>query len=240
MLDQISTTGLQPIQEIAAVKPRKVLHMVKNERMGGYIPEWRTVTTSSDKVEQTLTQAANIKGSSFESALAYNAANIDETPPHLQEFGFSDLADMANPLHHIPVVGHLYREITGDEIKPIGNIIGGALYGGAAGAAAGITDAVIREETGKNLTENTIDFALRGKKPAFKHLKTDNPLTKLQQVQNNLETNAYNNLPASLLSFTNTAQAYQAQDAARITIERLSDTSGSNEKASGLYALANS
>ena len=49
--------------------------------------------------------------------------------------GFADLLDMVNPLQHIPVIGSIYRQISGDEIRPIIKIAGGALFGGPLGAA---------------------------------------------------------------------------------------------------------
>ena len=43
-------------------------------------------------------------------------------------FGFLDLLDMVNPLQHIPVVGPVYRSVTGDTIKPISQMVGGMAY----------------------------------------------------------------------------------------------------------------
>lgn len=74
-----------------------------------------------------------------------------------EEFGFFDLLDMVNPLQHIPLVGNLYREMTGDSIKPISTIIGGALFGGPLGAASGIVNVIVAEETGKDIVGNVID-----------------------------------------------------------------------------------
>ena len=47
--------------------------------------------------------------------------------PRFHPFGedglsFLDLIDVVNPLHHIPVVGPMYREITGDVINPLPRI----------------------------------------------------------------------------------------------------------------------
>jgi hypothetical protein len=47
---------------------------------------------------------------------------------------FGDLLDIINPLHHIPIVGDIYRKLTGDDIKPAFQIAGGALFGGPLGA----------------------------------------------------------------------------------------------------------
>lgn len=50
-------------------------------------------------------------------------------------FDFGDLLDLVNPLQHIPVVGKVYRELTGDTIAPGIRVAGGALFGGPLGAA---------------------------------------------------------------------------------------------------------
>lgn len=54
------------------------------------------------------------------------------------KLGFGDLLDIINPLHHIPLVGTIYRSISGDAINPVMKIAGGALFGGPIGAAMSI------------------------------------------------------------------------------------------------------
>jgi len=48
---------------------------------------------------------------------------------------FGDVLDVINPLHHIPLVGNVYRKLSGDTIAPAARIGGGALFGGPLGAA---------------------------------------------------------------------------------------------------------
>lgn len=50
-----------------------------------------------------------------------------------QELTFDDVIDVFNPLHHLPLVGMVYRELSGDEIKPAMQIAGGLAYGGPTG-----------------------------------------------------------------------------------------------------------
>ena len=38
------------------------------------------------------------------------------TAPDEDGFGFADLIDIINPLHHIPVVNVIYRNLSGDAI----------------------------------------------------------------------------------------------------------------------------
>jgi len=61
---------------------------------------------------------------------------------------FRDVLDLVNPLQHIPVVGNIYRELTGDELAPAVRVAGGALFGGPLGAALSVAGLVI--ESGKD------------------------------------------------------------------------------------------
>lgn len=63
---------------------------------------------------------------------------------------FYDLLDAINPLHHIPVVGAIYRELSGDEISPASRVAGGALFGGPIGAGLAAADTFIEYETGQD------------------------------------------------------------------------------------------
>lgn len=48
-------------------------------------------------------------------------------------FSFGDFIDMINPLHHIPVVGQVYRALTGDQISDTARMAGGGLFAGPLG-----------------------------------------------------------------------------------------------------------
>ena len=136
--------------------PQKVLKMVKNDRMSGYVPKWAKPTSAQETIEARLSNAQTIEPAT-QNALAYN--HTPSIQNQNDEFGFADLIDMVNPLHHVPVVGHLYREMTGDEIKPIGKIMGGAVFGGAIGAASGLVNVIIEEETGQDIAGNAMTLA---------------------------------------------------------------------------------
>jgi len=56
---------------------------------------------------------------------------------------FKDVLDLVNPLQHIPVVGNVYRELTGDTLAPGIRVAGGALFGGPIGAALSVAGLVI-------------------------------------------------------------------------------------------------
>jgi hypothetical protein len=68
-----------------------------------------------------------------------------------QDLSFWDVLDIVNPLQHIPIVGSVYRAVTGDEIKPAMQIGGDILYGGVIGGMASIANAVLQEASGKDL-----------------------------------------------------------------------------------------
>ncbi len=139
----------------------QVYTMVKNERMGGFVPSYG----GSESVQ-----------------------SADASGEQSGDFSFFDLVDMVNPLQHIPVLNLAYRAITGDEIKPISQIIGGAAYGGFAGAASGLVNAIVEEETGDNIGGHIASFAFGRDRP------TPPDLIDQEQI-------AYDDLPVTLLSF---------------------------------------
>jgi hypothetical protein len=180
--------------------PQKTLHMVKNDRMAGSVPAWKTTSTNS--VETSLSRAAaaaEIK-TLPQNALSYKAPAFPAKKAQTEAFGFGDLVDMVNPLHHIPIVGNFYRELTGDEIKPIGKIMGGAIFGGPLGAAAGLVNLVAEQETGKDITENAIAFVTSGNAPHWRSHDTilnQTPETRLAAAH----TKTQENMPGNLLAF---------------------------------------
>lgn len=66
------------------------------------------------------------------------------------DFSFHNLLSIINPLEHLPVIGTLYRTITGTHIGVPERIAGDALYGGLWGAVSGAADAVFEAVTGKD------------------------------------------------------------------------------------------
>jgi len=76
--------------------------------------------------------------------------------------------DAVNPLQHIPLVGALYRHMTGDEINPAARLAGDALYGGPIGAALAAVDIAWQKTTGRDMGETMIAALTKdkGKNPA--------------------------------------------------------------------------
>ncbi len=80
---------------------------------------------------------------------------------------FSDLLDVINPLQHIPIVSNIYQAMTGDKISSGAKIAGDALFGGPIGLIASIANAVVSQESGKDIGENLLAMA------TDKYTKTD-------------------------------------------------------------------
>lgn len=79
-------------------------------------------------------------------------------------FGFLDLVDAVNPLHHIPIVGQIYRHISGDELSPASRVAGGSLYFGPIGGALSVVNVAVEHGTGKDMGDHV--FALLSDDPA--------------------------------------------------------------------------
>lgn len=89
------------------------------------------------------------------------------------DFGFEDVVDLLNPLQHIPIVGTIYRAVTGDTIKPEVQVAGSIAYGAVTGslllsAAAGVASAIFEQDTGKEPTIQLAEALFGGGKAAPK------------------------------------------------------------------------
>ena len=71
-------------------------------------------------------------------------------------FGFLDLIDVINPLQHIPLIGTLYREFTGDEIGALPRIAGSTLFFGPIGAAVAGANVVLETASGKDVGDHVM------------------------------------------------------------------------------------
>ncbi len=95
-----------------------------------------------------------------------NSANKTSHPVETQQtkndFDFEDILDILNPLHHIPVVSKVYKEQANDEIsdnsKVVGDVFYGVLTGGVLGVLGAIGNAVLRQETGKDVSGHLLAF----------------------------------------------------------------------------------
>jgi hypothetical protein len=132
----------------------------KRGRVNGSVPVWRTAESAKEQTEARLTQALSPEedsAPSFQLALAETPEAAPKNAPE-KPFGFGDLVDIVNPLQHLPVVSTLYRQMTGDEIRGSGRLIGGAIFGGPLGAGSALVNLVVEQETGRDLTETALAF----------------------------------------------------------------------------------
>lgn len=89
--------------------------------------------------------------------------------PDFRPFGddgltFGDLIDVVNPLQHLPVVGNVYRWLTGDDLSPAARVAGGALYGGPIGLAGSIGQLIVNGVMG-GAPDQEVLTALLGPSP---------------------------------------------------------------------------
>ncbi|MGG5809841.1 hypothetical protein [Falsiroseomonas sp. CW058] len=68
--------------------------------------------------------------------------------PQPQTMTFADFLSGLNPLHHLPVVGTIYRAATGESIPPVMRVLGGGLLGGPLGMLSAAVMAAIDEFRG--------------------------------------------------------------------------------------------
>ena len=92
-------------------------------------------------------------------AAAVTPAGKSDTGSFTVNTAFHDLLDIVNPLQHLPVVGTLYRAITGDTMGTVEKIAGDALYGGPWGAISSVADTAFEAVTGKDFGSTVLAFA---------------------------------------------------------------------------------
>lgn len=73
------------------------------------------------------------------------ALGPDEAAPIAGEITFDEFLQGLNPLHHLPVIGTIYRAATGETVPPAMRVLGGALFGGVVGMLGAAALAAIEE-----------------------------------------------------------------------------------------------
>ena len=77
--------------------------------------------------------------------------------PADHDISFSDVLSALNPLQYLPVVGTIYRAVTGDRpplsLRAVGGIIAGGLMGGPVGAAISAAGSLLQHITGIDLDD---------------------------------------------------------------------------------------
>jgi hypothetical protein len=93
-----------------------------------------------------------------------SAVPVKPAKPDHKGFSFGDFLDIINPLQHLPVIGTLYRRLTGDEMGPTAEIAGGALFGGLIGAVSSVADVLWAQATGKDFGNTVLSWLRLDKK----------------------------------------------------------------------------
>ena len=80
-------------------------------------------------------------------------SNLVVTAPHKpHRSAFSELLSELNPLQYLPVVGTIYRAITGDtisdEARTVGSLVMSGITGGPVGVAIGVATMAVEKVTG--------------------------------------------------------------------------------------------
>jgi hypothetical protein len=127
--------------------------LASSQGMSVYSPQYHAMVSSpgsarAEAVTSTATKAADVKE---------------------DEGFFGHLLDVVNPLQHLPIIGTIYRAITGDKMGPVEKIAGDTLYGGMWGAIAAIADVAFEGITGKSFEDTALAwFKGDGKSKATK------------------------------------------------------------------------
>lgn len=106
------------------------------------------VNTTTDAASQDRSALPRLLPGKRHELDAADAAFFAGAKPGDPDLTFGEVLDVINPLQHIPLVGTLYRKLTGDTISPAARIVGGAIYGGPIGAGVAMAGAVIEQATG--------------------------------------------------------------------------------------------
>lgn len=129
---------------------------------------------AQNEIIDNLNQVAQGRTASFnKNLIGYAPQKIEQHTTRQEAFQINDVIDVINPLHHLPVVGTVYRKVTDDSLHPISGIIGGALYGGPIGAITGTANAISKVQTGKDLGEYALS-AIGQKTPTIEKSSSNN------------------------------------------------------------------
>ncbi len=115
----------------------------------------------SNEVWQPRFMPASFRQDPADDAIQFNDLALDAAPEAEKDDGFQafgddgftvlDALDIINPLQHLPLVGPLYRELTGDSLDPFSRIAGSTLFFGPLGTAVSSANVALEEFTGKDM-----------------------------------------------------------------------------------------
>jgi hypothetical protein len=126
--------------------------------MSIYSTQYHAWVSSPDQIRPasaTGTQAAGTQATDASSPDT-SAKPVEGAAKQEHEGFFHHLLDVINPLQHLPIIGTIYRAITGDKMGPIEKIAGDTLYGGMWGAITSIADVAFEGITGKSFEDTAL------------------------------------------------------------------------------------
>ncbi len=219
MLLPAATQTTVPASAVEKTAPQQTWRRTQQPRTAGTMPVWGQPVPARQETQTRLASAAEEKnpltGNNSVLALREDPAMTPTSAATEQttddDLSFSDLLDIVNPLQHLPVVGFVYRQVTGDTIKPMAQVIGGGLYGGLPGAAASMVNVAVEEATGKDIAGNMLAL-VDGEEPlssaaATKSASRDpSPEARLTRIAQTYADSAdYADLPGSTIGIANLA-----------------------------------
>lgn len=221
-MDQSTYSSMSHARTAGSTAPQyKTIQAWKNKKITAPTP----INPAQQQIQANLDKAAQGKVGVFDTALetkmAYAGSEQQiENTAHNQSsdnYKFTDIIDIINPLHHLPIVSTAYRGLTSDKIHPLSQIIGGALYGGPVGAVAGTVNAISQIKTGKDLGDHALSFVGLDKKQNNVIIDKNNPEQQLNSVANAIETNSpLENLPGTTMAFVNLSEPQKSYQYSQI------------------------
>jgi len=152
--------------------------LASSQGMSVYSPQYHAMVSSpgSARIESVTSSAAKPADSSVKQD---------------DEGFFGHLLDVVNPLQHLPIIGTIYRAVTGDKMGPVEKIAGDTLYGGMWGAISSIADVAFEAITGKSFEDTALSL-----------FKSDSKHTRVAatsiSVNPSLPTASFPTLPSSV------------------------------------------
>ena len=143
-------------------------------------------------------------------AVTANKTSVPDQPVKSESF-FHHLLDVINPLQHLPVIGTIYRAVTGEHIGPVEKIAGDTLYGGLWGAVSSVADVAFEGLTGKSAEDTVISWFKGDSSPQVAKITAPNI-----QVAQSLPSSDTPALPSSDTASSVASSQYNGPDVASL------------------------
>lgn len=139
-MDILSPADLQNYGQThknANLQNRTRFHPSLNHKVSFTPEELHQKTTFSLSMDQDSQQKRPL-----ETAIDRPKSDTEETTQSGKDL-LNNFFDIVNPLHHVPILGSIYRQVTGDEIAPAAAAAGGTLFLGPLGGMSSLAFAAM-------------------------------------------------------------------------------------------------